>query len=142
MSGEEIYNKNIPAINRSLDAIAKQIDKLKSLGVMSNFTYCIPPTGTLYSRGTWTAMKQLIMTSFSKTNFADFNKNVKHDMDNLASQANENQPTPILGTLPDAKSSRDELKPIVTEMVRISQAKGMFNICVIILQQNKSISLL
>ena len=128
MAQEENFSKDIPVINRCLAAIAKNIEKLQSVGVPSYFAYCLPPAGTIFTRGTWKTMDNVIKSAIGCTDHTEFSKQVQEDLKKLKSKTvpvKQQEPVPILGALPDAtKASRDELRPILTEMVRIDQSKG------------------
>ena len=67
----------------------------------------------------------MIAASVSSAENVKFHSQVQQDLSDISDQPGAQEPLPLLGALPDAnKSSRDNLPPILTEMVRISQSKG------------------
>ena len=116
------------SINRCLSNIMKAMDKLQSIGVVCNLTYCLPQSGAIMTRG-WDSISQLILRSISSKDNAEFNETVQRDLAKIKTSApvSSQDPLPILGEMPLAlKSNRDQLRPLLTDMVRISQSKGMY----------------
>ena len=127
MDQEDKQVKNIPVINRCLDSISKSMIKLQSLGVLTNFTYCLPPTGTIYTRGSWSSMTDMVAKNVNETGYKDFNAKVQEELSGILTRDSNHVALPLLGSLPDGKkASRDDLRPILTEMVRIAQSDGKF----------------
>ena len=127
MDQEDKQVKNIPVINRCLDSISKSMIKLQSLGVLTNFTYCLPPTGTIYTRGSWSSMTDMVAKNVNETGYKDFNAKVQEELSSILTRDSNHVALPLLGSLPEGKkASRDDLRPILTEMVRIAQSDGKF----------------
>lgn len=124
---DKALNKEIPAINRCLTMILKSMDKLQSLGVACNFTYCLPHSGAIITRG-WDTMSDLVLRAITSEDHAELSQVLQKDIAAVKKSApvSSENPVAILGEMPSAlKASRDQLRPLLTEMVRIAQSKGI-----------------
>ena len=72
-------------------------------------------------------MTDMVAKNVNETGYEDFNTKVQEELSCILARDIDNVALPLLGTLPDGKNaSRDDLRPILTEMVRISQSDGKF----------------
>lgn len=123
---DQAVNKEIPAINRCLTVIFKSIDKLQTLGVACNVTYCLPHSGAVITRG-WDTIADKIVRTISSEDYKTFSEVLQRDLASMKTSApvSSKDPRAVLGDMPSAlTASRDHLRPLLTEMVRISQSKG------------------
>lgn len=114
------------AINNALRKLQKAREKLQSLGVLVNTTYCLPHSGAFFSVG-WDSMAKLITNAVNNKDEM-FEEQKKQDLAKLNTGQNSScmSVCAIFPTLPPAKdSSRDEMRPLLLEMIRVSQCKGM-----------------
>jgi hypothetical protein len=114
---------NSAAINNSLKQLQKSMDKLQSLGVLINATYCLPHSGTIYTVG-WESLSNIIIKNVNKED-KDFQEHIKTDFADLnaGKTSSAMEVFPIFPTLPPAQS-RDDMRPRLLEMIRVSQCKG------------------
>ena len=118
-------NKNDNSgINRHLGTILKTMDKLQKCGVLCNISYCLPTSGTVYTRG-WPTMENVILNTLRKESQDKVKEVIQRDLKNNTDSSTQTEPKVFLGSLPFAQDvSRDQLRPLLVEMVRVSQSKG------------------
>ena len=127
---------NTVAINNCLKTLQKTMDKLQSLGVLINATYCLPHSGTAYTVG-WKTMSEIVRQAINskdeefqnmlKTDYADLNSGTPLSAAQVCS---------IMPTLPPGKDCcRDQLKPLLLEMIRVSQCQGNYPLVIMCFDQ-------
>ena len=120
----EDCKNEVPAINRCLGTIFKTMKKLEKLGVLSNFNYCLHTSGVMHTHG-WPSMQDIVMKSLREQDTDTLNKVVQSDLNDK--DITNKEPKVFLGKLPSGlDASRDCLRPLLVEMVRVWQSKGMY----------------
>ena len=104
------------------------VDKLQSLRVLTNLTYCLPGSSTIFTKG-WSTVSQLTIEVINRED-RTFKSQIESDLRDLSEKAKtEQEPIAILGYLPPSEGcSRDKLRPLLLEMIRISQSRGKHTI--------------
>jgi hypothetical protein len=120
----DMEDSNISAINRCLSQVSKLMDKLQGFGVLANVTYCLPGSATIYTKG-WETIAKLTKEVINKED-KNFTARIEKDLLNLKDGHRQDQElTAILGYLPPTEgASRDKIRPLLLEMIRISQSRG------------------
>ena len=121
------HTQNDLAINNGLKMHKKTMSKLQSLEELINTVYCLPSNGTIYTGG-WENMSNLIRAAINKED-QDFTEMVKTDFTSIATKEDHKITVkPILPVMPPSKEcNRDQLRNLVTEMIRISQNNGEYH---------------
>ena len=130
----EDSKNDIPAINRSIGTVMKAMEKLKKLGVLCNFSYCLPLSGTIYSHG-WETVETMVLNNFDSMDDDTYNAIVQKNLKDIKKDKTilSREPKVFFGSLPFAlDASRDQLRPLLVEMVRVAQSKGMYCVLYII----------